>query len=77
MNVLVVLVGIPLVARRESTNLITNMLVCSLAMGAVFGLGQAFQLLGTVRLIPTDLAAWGPILVTGTLAAWVSGSIRS
>jgi lipopolysaccharide export system permease protein len=77
MNVLVVMVGIPLVARRESTSLISNMLYCSVAMGAVFGLGQAFQLLGTVRLIPTDLAAWGPIMVTGTMAAWVSGSIRS
>lgn len=77
LNVLVVLVGIPIVCRKESRSLIGNLALCSVVMGLVFGLGQAFQFLGSARIIPVDLAAWGPVLVAGMMAAWFSGSIRT
>ena len=34
---------------------------------AVFALGQAFQFLGSARIVPVDLAAWGPVMVAGML----------
>ena len=72
-----VLVGVPLVCRKESRSLIANLAYCAVAMGVVFGIGQAFQYAGAARLIPVDLAAWGPVLIAGGLAAWFSGSMRT
>jgi lipopolysaccharide export system permease protein len=77
LNILVVLVGVPLVCRKESRSLIANLAYCAAAMGVVFGIGQAFQYAGAARLIPVDLAAWGPVLIAGGLAAWFSGSMRT
>ena len=76
-NVLVVLVGVPVVVRKESRGLIANLAMCAVTMMFVFGVGQLFQLGGSIRMIPADLAAWGPIIFCGTLAAWLSAWIRT
>lgn len=76
-NIIVVLLGVPLVARRESSGLITNLALCAGAMGMVFGIIQFFLYLGKVNLISLDLAAWAPVILCGTVSAWMSGMVRS
>lgn len=72
-NVLSVLVAVPLIVRRESRSLVLNLALCTGVLIAVYGMAQAFLYLGRVGFIPTDLAAWGPVIVAGTLGAWLSG----
>lgn len=76
-NLIVVLLGLPLIARRESAGIITNLALCAAAMGTVFGICQAFLYLGKVNLIAPDLAAWAPVILCGTASAWMSGLVRS
>lgn len=76
-NMIVVLLGVPLVARRESTGLIINLALCAAAMGLVFAVVQVFLYLGKANLIPSDLAAWAPVILCGTASAWMSGLVRS
>jgi len=66
---------VPLVLRRESRSLIGNMAVCSVAMGVMYGVGQACLYLGGTSLLETDLAAWLPVILGGGAAAFISGGV--
>jgi lipopolysaccharide export system permease protein len=76
-NVLCVFVAVPLILRRESRSLVTNMAVCSLVLGLLYGVTQTCSFLGAAGLIPPDLAAWTPAIVSGMLGAWLSGIVQT
>lgn len=74
-NVVAVLVTIPLVLRRESRSLITNMAVCAAVLVVLLAILQVAAYLATSRIISPDFAAWCPILVGGAIAAWQSTEV--
>lgn len=76
-NVISVLLTIPLMVRRESPGLVADSSLCGFVLAVLFGLTQGFQSLGSTHVIPPDLAAWGPVVIGGTLSAWLSGVIRT
>lgn len=71
------LIAVPLIFRKESRSLITNMAVCTLTLGLMMGVGQIFQFLGSASVISADLGAWGPVIFAGTLSAWLSSWIQT
>ncbi len=71
-NVLCVFVAVPLILRRESRGLVTNMAVCAGVLGGVYLLSQGFLYCGRVNWLPADLSAWASPIFTGTLGAWLS-----
>jgi lipopolysaccharide export system permease protein len=77
LNLIVVALGVPFVVRREATSLITNLAICCTVMGTMFGINELSLYLGKVGLISGELAVWGPIIIWGTAAAWLSGMIRT
>lgn len=76
-NLIMVLLGFPLVVRKESKGLITNLALCALAMGAAFGINQLYYWLGRANICSTDWAAWAPVIICGTASAWFSGFVRT
>jgi hypothetical protein len=67
--------------RRESQSLIMNMTVCALVLGVFFVFGQVSLVLGGSMiggtLIPLDLAAWCPVIVTGGATVWTAGYVQT
>lgn len=76
-DILVVLLTIPFVARRESRALLVNMSLCGAAMAGVFVTREAFRYMGGIGLVAPDLAAWAPVVITGTASAWFSSWVRT
>ncbi|QDU82087.1 putative permease YjgP/YjgQ family protein [Polystyrenella longa] len=77
LNILAILVAIPLVLRKESRGLIGNLALCATVLGVLFALTQASFFMGRANLIEPDIAAWTPVVMTGSCAAWVSAYIQS
>jgi len=76
-NTIAVLLTVPLMVRRESPGLVADSSLCGFVLAVLFGLTQGFQSLGASHVITPDLAAWGPVVIGGTLSAWLSGVIRT
>ncbi len=72
-----VLIAIPLTLRRESSSLLVNIAVCTMTLGALFLLTQVSIHLGRLNVVDIELAAWIPIVVCGTCAAWLSGLVQT
>lgn len=72
-----VLIAIPLTLRRESHSLLLNIAVCTLTLGVLFVLTQLSIHLGRLNVVDIELAAWIPIVVCGTCAAWLSGLVQT
>lgn len=68
---------IPLIIRKERDNLIANISICTLTLAAVLGIAQGMEFLGQTSLIQPEVAAWSPILFGGTMAGWLSGSVKT
>lgn len=77
LSMLTVAIALPLVLRRESLSLITNLAICGLVLGIAFAVTQGSLLLGGTGLIRPDLAAWAPVVLTGTLSVWTSGYVQT
>jgi lipopolysaccharide export system permease protein len=77
LNIVVVLVGVPFVVRKEGASLLTNLAVCSGVMGGMLGVNELLMYLGKVALISPELAVWSPIIIWGTAAAWLMGLVRT
>ncbi|MDB5336786.1 MAG: putative permease [Planctomycetaceae bacterium] len=76
-NLLVVLMIVPVIIRKESRGLVVN-LACSLgAMTFALGLQQCCSYLAQGGVLRLDLAAWLPVIVSGILGAWFSGFVRT
>ena len=80
-SLLAIAMALPLVMRRESQSLIMNMTVCALVLGVFFVFGQVSLVLGGSMiggtLIPLDLAAWCPVIVTGGATVWTAGYVQT
>ncbi len=68
---------IPLILRKEKDNLVTNIATCTLVLALVLGIGQGMDFLGQASLVKPEMAAWTPILFGGTLAGWLTGSVKT
>jgi lipopolysaccharide export system permease protein len=77
LNVIAVLIVLPLMVRRESPGLVFDSAWCGGALALLFGLTQACLYVGQMKLAAPDVAAWLPVMLGGTMAAWLSGSIRT
>lgn len=77
LTLIAVLLVLPLMVRRESPGLVVDSAVCAAVLAVNFGVAQGCQFLGQARVAPPDLAAWAPVVFGGTLAAWLSGRIRT
>jgi lipopolysaccharide export system permease protein len=77
LNMLIVLMVVPLIVRRESRGIMTNLALSLLAIFTMLGIGQVFLYCGNARMLPLDLAAWGPVIVCGTASAWCSEFVRT
>jgi lipopolysaccharide export system permease protein len=73
LNVIAVLLIVPIILRRESRGLVTNMAVCTLLMGTLYGVAQVFSYLGQVNIMAVDMAAWSPVIFNGSFGVWIYG----
>lgn len=69
--------ALPLVFRKESRSLITNLAVCAGVLGVFFALAEGCLALGGSGLVSPDLAAWMPVIVTGVASTWISGLVQT
>ncbi|RLS28499.1 MAG: LptF/LptG family permease [Planctomycetota bacterium] len=70
-------IALPLVFRKESHSLITNMAVCAAVLGAFYALAEGSFALAGAGLLAADLAAWLPVIVTGVASTWTSGLVQT
>lgn len=76
-NLMVVLMIVPVVMRKESRGLVVN-LAFSLGLTTfALAMQQGCAYLAQGGVIRLDLAAWLPVIVSGILASWFSGFIRT
>jgi lipopolysaccharide export system permease protein len=76
-NILAALLAIPLVLRRESRGLITNMALSAGVLTVMLGLSEASAYCGRTGSVTPELSAWIPIFVAGTLFSWLSGLMQT
>ncbi len=76
-NLLAVCLAVPLVLRRESFSIITNLAVCCGAMICLMAFAQVSNYLGRIHWIPLDFATWLPIIACGGLVAWQSDRMQT
>jgi lipopolysaccharide export system permease protein len=77
MNIIAVLIAVPLMVRRESPGLVADSSLCGFILAGLFGITQIFQYWGAIHFISPELAAWAPVVVGGSVSAWLSGLIRT
>ncbi len=76
-NLIAVLVSIPLILRKESRGLITNMAISAGVLVVLLGLSEATAYFGKAGTLSPELSAWLPILGTGTLFVWLTGIMQT
>lgn len=72
-----VLVAIPMTLRRESHSLLLNLAVCTLLLGGMFVVAQTSVHLGRLNVLELEQAAWLPVVICGTCAAWISNLVQT
>jgi lipopolysaccharide export system permease protein len=77
LNVIAVLLTIPIMVRRESPGLAVDSSLCCFVLAILFAVAQGFQSLGASYVVSPELAAWAPVVIGGTMSAWLSGVIRT
>ncbi len=77
LNIVGLFLVIPLIVRRESLSLVTNMAICMVTLALVIGVAEAGQYLGRAAVVAPEFAAWVPCLFGGSLCAWLSPLTRS
>ncbi len=70
-------IALPLVFRKESHSLITNMAVCSAVLGLFYGVAECSFAMGRGGMITADLAAWLPVIITGIACTWTAGLVQT
>ncbi len=79
LSLLSIAMALPLVMRRESQSLIMNMAICAGVLGTFYAITQASLMLGgsPTGILRPDLAAWFPVIVTGSASVWTSGYVQT
>ena len=70
-------IALPLVVRRESHSLITNMAVCSAVLGVSYAVTQACTALGSSGMLEPDMAAWLPVILNGAASTWTASLVQT
>ncbi|MFV0445694.1 MAG: LptF/LptG family permease [Planctomycetaceae bacterium] len=77
----IMLVGIylvfPVILRRESRSLVTDIGLCTLLMALIFGTTQSLRFLGQAGLVSTELASWLPLMVAAAISSWLTPLIKT
>ncbi|HEX6984013.1 MAG TPA: LptF/LptG family permease [Planctomycetaceae bacterium] len=73
LNLFAGLACIPLVIRRESRSLVGSMALACGVQGLLLGALHGASFVGKAGFVAADVAAWLPVIVCGTIAAWVTG----
>ncbi|WP_197442028.1 LptF/LptG family permease [Thalassoglobus polymorphus] len=71
---------IPLIIRRDKmSNMqqVTNIAVCMLVLGIVYGISMGSGFLGQSGIVRTEQAAWAPLIFGSAFATWLSGLVRT
>lgn len=71
---------IPLIVRRERTSAfqqVANIGVCFVTLGLIYGGSIGCHTLGQAGVLRPEQAVWGPLVASGTYAAWLSGVVRT
>lgn len=71
---------IPMIIRRERMSTlqqVANIASCTGVLGLTYALGLGCQSLGQAGVIDPDLSVWGPLILWGGLAGWLSGIVRT
>jgi lipopolysaccharide export system permease protein len=76
-NILCALLAVPLILRKESRALITNMALSSGTLIGMLAVAEAAAYGGRSGAISPELAAWIPIISTGTLFTWLTGLMQT
>lgn len=77
LNIIAVLIVVPLMVRRESPGIVADSALCGFVLASLFAVVQGSQMLGMNQIVPADLSAWIPVVVGGSVSAWLSGVIRT
>lgn len=77
LSLLGIAIALPLVMRRESRSLISNMTICAAVLGACYIVTQASLMVGSTPIIRPDFAAWFPVIVIGSTSVWTSGYVQT
>ncbi len=72
LNMVGIFLAIPLLIRRESRSLVSNIAVCMAILAVIVGLTETFLYMGKAALISPDTAIWTPLMIGGAIAAWLS-----
>lgn len=70
-------IALPLVMRKESHSLITNMVVCASVLGFLYVVAQGCLALGSVGQVSPDFAAWLPVIASGVVSSWTYGLVQT
>jgi len=77
LSIVSIFVMIPLIVRKEKTNLVMNVAFCMLALGFVFAASQAVAFLGESGVLRADLAAWAPVIGCAGISSWMLPNVRT
>ncbi len=77
LNFVGILLSIPLLIRRESRSLVTNIALCMALLAMIVGLAETCNYLGKSALMTPEAATWIPLIVGGAAAAWFSPRVQT
>ena len=77
LSLILLFLTIPLIVRKKSRDLISNVGKWALVGGLLFGVTQAANSLGHYGILPPDFAAWIPVMISGVTATWWSFEIQT
>ncbi len=80
LNLIGIFAVIPLIVRRERTSplqQVTNIGLCMLTLGLIFGATIGCQALGQTGILRPEQAVWGPLILSSSYVAWLSGIVRT
>ncbi len=69
--------ALPLVLRRESHSLITNLATCAAVLGFFYGTAHACLAAGNGAVLSPDTAAWLPVILNGMASAWAASLVQT
>ncbi len=67
----------PILVRRESRSLVTDIGMCTLVMATFFGLTQALKFISQAGLLSPELATWLPLFGSAGASVWLAPLIKT
>ena len=67
----------PVILRKESTSLVTNIGLCTFLLAVMFGATQGLRFVSQAGLLSETLASWLPLMVSAGLGSWLSPVIKT